>query len=285
MTTVTSTPDHLPGHPPLRRKVAHVMGMPISLALRGRHSTGEATEACWAETLASLHEADRVFSTYRDDSAISRLGRGELRLEDCPDEVREVLELGELARVQSGGAFDVRRPGPGGTRILDPSGVVKGWAVTRAARALESLTDTDFCLSAGGDMVCRTTRQDSPGWRIGVEDPSSPERVLAVIPLRNGAVATSGLARRGAHIVDARTGVTPTDLASVTVVAAELVWADIDATAAFALGAAAPDWLRGREHRSGVLVWSDGSREVFGPPRTSTLSRQGSRRDDAAAAG
>jgi thiamine biosynthesis lipoprotein len=280
VTTVASST-----HLPVRRKVAHVMGMPISLALRGRHSTGEAAEACWAEALASLNEADRVFSTYRDDSAVSRLGRGELRLEECPDEVREVLELGEIARVQSGGAFDVRRPGPGGNRLLDPSGVVKGWAVTRAARTLETLTDTDFCLSAGGDMVCRTTRQDSPDWRIGVEDPSSPEHVLAVIPLRNGAVATSGLAHRGAHIVDARTGDTPTDLTSVTVVAPDLVWADIDATAAFALGAAAPDWLRGREHRSGVLVWRDGSREVFGPPPRTTVSRQGSRRDDAAPAG
>ena len=44
--------------------------------------------------------------------------------------------------------------------MLDPSGVVKGWAVQRAARAFDALADTDVCLSAGGDMVCRVRVRD-----------------------------------------------------------------------------------------------------------------------------
>src|SRR5689334_28674 len=132
------------------------MGMPISLALRGRHADDAAARAAWAEVVERLREADRVFSTYRPDSAISRLNRGEVELEDCPPEVAEVLALGDLARIASDGAFDVRRPGPDGGLVLDPSGVVKGWAVERAARALADLADTDYCLSAGGDMTCRT---------------------------------------------------------------------------------------------------------------------------------
>src|SRR5206468_6210154 len=103
----------------------------------------------WAEVMRSLREADRVFSIYRPDSCVSLLNAGEIDLEDCPPEVAEVLALGDLARISSGGAFDVRRSGPDGAVVLDPSGVVKGWAAERAARALADLADTDFCLSAG----------------------------------------------------------------------------------------------------------------------------------------
>ena len=239
------------------------MGMPVSLAVRGPYAGGERTEQAWQAALAVLREADLVFSTWRPDSVVSRLGRGELVLADCPPEVHEVLALAEQARVESDGAFDVRRPGPDGTLLLDPSGVVKGWAVQRAADAMD-LPATDLCLSAGGDLVCRTRVPGSEGWRIGVEDPRDPSRLVATIPVRNGAVATSGLAHRGAHIVDPRTGATPTALASVTVVGPDLTWADIDATAAFALGDEGLDWLRARG-RTGLVVRPDGTREPFGP--------------------
>ena len=204
------------------RYVDHVMGMPISLALRGRHTTDDAARAAWADVMARLRGADEVFSTYRPDSAISRLGRGELTLAECPPEVAEVLELAEEARRSSGGAFDVHRPRPDGRVVLDPSGVVKGWAAERAAAALRALPDTDFCLSAGGDLVCRTVDPGGPAWRIGVEDPRDPHRLVAVVPVFDGAVATSGSARRGEHVVDARTGRPPTGIASVTVVADSL---------------------------------------------------------------
>ena len=249
---------------PVRRYVAHVMGMPVSLALRGRHTDDDAAREAWTAAMDVLREADRVFSTYRADSVLSRLDRGEIALADCPAEVHEVLALGEEARLDSGGAFDVRRPGPDGRSHLDPSGVVKGWAVQRAAEAFASLADTDVCLSAGGDMVCRVTDPDRPEWRVGIEDPRDPQQVVAVVPVRNGAVATSGLAHRGAHVVDARTGAVPDEVLSVTVVADDLTWADIDATAAFALGAGAADWLRSRG-RTGLVVDSRGNPELVGP--------------------
>jgi FAD:protein FMN transferase len=241
------------------RYVEHVMGMPVSLALRGRHTDDAEARGAWAEAVASLQDVDRVFSTYRSDSFVSRLGRGELTVDGCPPEVGEVLALGELARIQSHGAFDVRRDG-----VLDPSGVVKGWAVERAARPLRALPGTDVCLSAGGDMVCHVAGPDSADWRVGIEDPHDPTRVLAVVPVRNGAVATSGLAHRGGHVVDARTGAVPDGVASVTVVTDDLVWADLDATAAFALGRDAARWLRTRPRRTGLVVWTDGSTELVG---------------------
>ena len=205
---------------------------------------------------------DRVFSTYRPASYVSRLGRGEIGVDDCPPEVAEVLALAERTRVESGGAFDVRRPYADGAPSLDTDGVVKGWAVERAARALETLPGADFCLSAGGDMVCRVADPGGRPWQIGVEDPADPARLVARIPVRNGGVATSGFTHRGTHIVDARTGEVPVGVASVTVVAASLTDADLDATAAFALGPDAAGWLRSRPGRTGLVVGTDGGRTV-----------------------
>lgn len=247
-----------PAAPRPARYVEHVMGMPVSLALRGRHTTDAPARAAWAEALAVLREADRVFSTYRPDSVVSRLGRGELDERDCPPEVHEVLAIAEATRRDSDGAFDVRRDGR-----LDPSGVVKGWAVERAAAPLRALPDTDFCLSAGGDLTCRTLRPDDAPWRVGVEDPRDPRRLVALVPVRTGAVATSGAAHRGAHVVDARTGLPPTGLGSVTVVAPSLTDADVDATAAYALGPDAARWLAARG-RTGLVVGDDGVTTVVG---------------------
>ena len=247
------------------RYVEHVMGMPISLALRGRHAADDDARAAWQAVLDDLRAADRIFSSYRPDSAVSRLARGELHLDECPPEVGEVLDLAERARRGSGGAFSAYRPGPDGADVLDPSGVVKGWAVEQAAAALRALDDTAFCISAGGDVLCHTGAGESP-WRIGVEDPHDTTRVLAVVPLRQGAVATSGTAHRGAHLVDARSGRAPAGIASVTVIARSLTWADIDATAAYALGPHAVEWLGHRLGRVGLIVHDDGTISHTGVP-------------------
>ena len=139
--------------------------------------------------------------------------------------------------------------------------------MSRAARLFAELPETDVCLSAGGDMVCRTAAPGSPGWRIGIEDPADPSRVVAVVPVRNGAVATSGAVHRGSHISHGRTGVVPTAVTSVTVVADDLTWADIDATAAFAQDRDALAWLRTRPGRRGLVVWSDGRTDLVDTAR------------------
>ena len=207
-----------------------------------------------------------MFSTYRPDSFISRLGRAEIEVAECPREVADVLALGEEARLASGGAFNVRRIGPDRCPQLDPSGVVKGWAVQRAMAAFDDLDDTDVCLSAGGDMECRVCDPEGAAWTIGIEDPHNPQRLIAKVPLRNTALATSGSAHRGAHIVHAVTNVVPRSVASVTVVAASLTWADIDATAAYAQDTEALAWLHTRPGRSGLIVWQDGRTDSFAVP-------------------
>lgn len=247
------------------RRVIQLMGMPISLAVRARESA-ETVDAAWAEAVAELRWVDLVFSRWRPDSVVSRLARCELALADCPREVAEVLELGERAAEESDGAFTMLLPDPcdpDGVRRLDPTGVVKGWAVERAARRLTHLRD--YCLSAGGDLTCASEPSASP-WQIGVEDPHDPTSILAVVPVTDGAVATSGTAHRGRHLLDGRTGEPAEDLTSVTVTAASLTVADIHATSACALGLGAEPWLRSRVAEGrlahAVVVARDGSRRL-----------------------
>jgi thiamine biosynthesis lipoprotein len=239
------------------------MGMPVSVALRGRHADTAAGRSAWRAVTEQLRDVDRVFSTYRADSVISRLGRAELTLDQCPPEVAEVLELGREAERLSGGAFSTALPGADGHRRLDPSGIVKGWATQRASRFLRELDDTDFCLSAGGDVVCHTADPDSPAWRIGIEHPHDPQVLIAVVPVRSGAVATSGTTHRGQHLVDARTGQPVKGVASVTVIGRSLTWVDIDATAAYAHGPQAAEWLRTRPGRTALVVWPDATTTVI----------------------
>ncbi len=247
-------------------RVEQVMGMPVTLALRGRHTRDRRADTAWSEVISSLRETDRLFSTYREDSEVSRIDRGELLIRDASSAVQGVLLMAEEASQASGGAFSVWRIDTTGRVRLDPDGIVKGWAVERASLLLQGLDDTDSCLSAGGDMVCRTTTDTAPGWRIGLEDPLDPARVLAILPVSNAAVATSGMAHRGAHIVDARTGLAPTGIASVTVVGASLTWADVNATTAFALGRDATTWLRSRTDLTAFVVHTDGTTQTVQTP-------------------
>lgn len=240
------------------RRVEMIMGMPISVALRGRHRDDSQADAAWRKVVSQLREVDRVFSTYRQDSYVSRLRRGDVELADCPAEVAEVLAIGAEAARRSDGAFSIRLPTPDGP-MLDPTGVVKGWAVERAAEVLQDLDGTDFCLSAGGDMVCYTGTTSSPAWRIGIEAPHDPSQLTGVVPVSNGAIATSGTAHRGQHIIDARTGKPPTGIASVTVITDSLTRADIDATSAYAHGDQATEWLSRQSDLLALVVTTDRS--------------------------
>lgn len=242
-----------------KRFVAQIMGMPITLALRGRHTSDPTAHDAWDRIVESLVSADEVFSTYSATSAISRLNAGTIDLRDCPAEVNEVLDLGRQAEELTDGYFSFRRIGPTGKDWLDPLGLVKGWAIERAARFAGTLPATSYCLSAGGDMVCHTASKDSAGWQIGIEDPRDPDRIIATLPLRRASIATSGSAHRGDHIIDPHTGLVPDGAASVSVIGPSLLWADVYATAAYARGRGAIAFLETREGYAGFVVHPEGT--------------------------
>jgi FAD:protein FMN transferase len=227
---------------------AVIMGMPVAVIVR----SGPADAA--ERVFAWLREVDAAFSTYRPDSEISRIGRGELTVRDARPMVREVLARCEALRAETGGYFDARATGR-----LDPSGLVKGWAVERAAAMLEALGARDFCVDAGGDLALR-----GGPWRVGIRHPLEPGRLAAALTAHDLAVATSGGYERGAHIADPHTGAPPSGTLSVTVAGPHLATADAYATAAFAMGERGPAWtarLRGYE----AMTILDGGRVLSTP--------------------
>jgi thiamine biosynthesis lipoprotein len=197
-----------------------------------------------------LHWVDATFSPYRDDSDVSRFGRGALPLAQCAPELAEVLEACALIRDRSDGYFTTT---PGGT--FDPSGYVKGWAIERAAAILTAAGSAEHCVNGGGDVQCAGERL----WRVGIADPLHPGRLALVVAGQDFAVATSGVAERGAHIIDPYTGLPPAGLASITVVGARLAETDAYATAAFARGSGARDWLEGLDGFEAFAVTATGA--------------------------
>ena len=237
--------------------VEQIMGMPISVHVRGPAARSEPVSRAVAQVFAELREIDALFSTYRHDSEVSRINAGTLAPAEADPLLHEVFSLAVIARERTGGLFDVNLPAADGRRF-DPSGLVKGWAADRAARHLTDLDDCDFCLNAGGDVVVGCARADAPAWRMGIEDPRVGGTLLGVIERRTGAVATSGTAARGSHLIDPRDGSRPGALLSVTVVGPSLTWADVLATAAFVRGPDAVDWLRGQVDYAALVVHADG---------------------------
>ncbi|MFD5429094.1 FAD:protein FMN transferase [Streptomyces sp. NPDC127084] len=211
----------------------------------------ERVRAGLTAAVAGLHHVDEVFSTYRAESQVSRLARGELALEDCDAEVTEVLRHCVAEESLSEGYFTARYAGD----ALDPTGVVKGWAVERAVRMLVSSGAAAVCLNGGGDIQLH-----GGPWRVGISDPLGPGGLVAVVEAhRTLAVATSGPAERGCHIVDPYTGKPPeVALASLTVVCPGLTQADARATAAYAMGDRARDWLEGLPDTEAFAVTADG---------------------------
>jgi FAD:protein FMN transferase len=249
--------------------VEMVMGMAVSIDIRD-----DVSSVALDEVVRWLHHVDDTFSTYKPESPISRLGVGEATIGDMSQEVIDVLALCLELHDDTGGAFDAFVvPAPNGSQ-LDPSGVVKGWAVEHAARILERHGAANFCINAGGDIAVRGhPRLDEP-WRIGIRHPDFGDKFAAVVGgAARLAIATSATYERGAHIIDPSTGAPTADLASVTIIGPDLTYADAYATAVFVMGLDGLNWLaRNHPDYAAFLITRDGaalSTSNFGDYRVS----------------
>lgn len=241
------------------------MGTVVSFDIRDAPAAG--VRDALGRAVRQLHRADEVFSTYRADSHISRLDRGDIRLGDCPPEVHEVLSRCARVAHDSDGWFSVV---PAGT--LDPSGLVKGWATEAASQILYDAGARDTCVNGGGDIQLRGSAAPGTPWRVGVAHPLRPGELVTVVTAHHDlAVATSGTAERGAHIVDPHSGLPAAAFASLTVVGPRLTTTDAYATAAFARGRDGLDWLETKEGYEALAVLPDGRLR-----RTSGFHRYGS---------
>jgi thiamine biosynthesis lipoprotein len=223
------------------------MGMAVVIDVRDTVAPGAIDEAFdW------LRFVDATFSTYKPDSEISRLSRGALTVGDAQADVRDVLErCAELHRATNG-YFDARASG-----TLDPSGLVKGWAVEHAVAMLERAGAANFAVYAGGDVAVRGCPGPGRPWQIGIRHPLFEDRLAGVVAGERLAIATSGSYARGDHVVDPHTGQPAEGLLSITITGADLGTADAYATAAFAMGVNGAHWAASLDGYEAMAILPD----------------------------
>ena len=163
---------------------------------------------------------DRRFSLYQPSSELSQIAAGK-PLEDSSAEMLEAYAAALHWRTLTDGAFTPHRP----DGVVDLSGIVKALAMDAAGAVLGD--ESGWILNAGGDVLtsgCPAT--------VGIADPADKTQLLTSVRLGGArrAVATSGTAERGSHIWGRGT------FSQVTVVANEIVVADVLATAIMAGG-------------------------------------------------
>ncbi len=226
------------------------MGMPITVCLQDAWADeGDvAAVASWLETV------DRRFSPYRDTSEVSRLNSGELGLDAISDDFAWVLETCEQTRVETDGYFNAMRDGR-----LDPSGLVKGWAVERCGTLLGERGLTNYFVDAGGDVQAIGQNSHGQPWRVGIRNPFQRDELVKVLAISGRGVATSGTAVRGQHIYNPRqAGSLASDVVSLTVIGPSIFDADRFATAAFAMGREGLSFIAARPGFEGYAITADG---------------------------
>jgi len=212
-----------------------------------------------------LERIDALASTWRDDSELMRYNRADDpgRFE-LSAELAGLIELAEKIEAQTGGAFSPRPDG----KMLDLSGIAKGYAVDRVVALLRSeFGVTDCLVDIGGEVRAVGNGPKGDGWRVGVYLPRGASDIdTPVLQLRDASVATSGAYFKGGHILDPATGLAVTnDLLSATVVHPRNATADALATAMFVMG---PErglaWAEDHGVRV-IFLMKDGTRREYAP--------------------
>ena len=229
------------------------MGMPATIEIPGE---GEAVRALIGRVFSLFDGIDARFSTYKRESEVSRVNRGEIKEREWSPEMREVMALARGAKAESRGYFDAHTP----EGALDPSGAVKGWAIRKAAELVRRAGKTDFYIEIAGDMQVSGVDSEGHPWRIGIRNPFNRDEIVKVVVPGGRGVATSGTAARGQHIYNPHAPETPlTDIASITVVGPDVCAADLMATAAFAMGKGGATFIENLPGFEAYMIASGGT--------------------------
>jgi thiamine biosynthesis lipoprotein len=225
-----------------------IMGMPVTVEV----VSSETSETVIQRTFDYFRSVDARYSTYKKNSEISRVNRG-LPADKWSDEMSHIFELSEQTKQETDGYFDIGQPGK-----LDPSGMVKGWAINQAARKLRAEGVRNFRIDAGGDIQVGGTNAEGKPWRIGIRNPFDRRQIVKIIEITGQGVATSGTAIRGQHIYNPHQPGKPlTEIASLTVIGPSIYDADRFATAAFAMGPAGIMFIEKRPELEGYMIGAD----------------------------
>ena len=208
-----------------------IMGMPVQLEIVDTVATQESYESVFDY----LTKVDERFSTYKEESEISQINRHELSEEYFSEEMKEILALSKETLEKTNGYFDIATP----RGTLDPSGIVKGWAIQNAALQLREQGFTNFYIEIAGDIQTSGVNSDGEEWSIGIRNPFAHEEIVKVLYPKGKGIATSGTYVRGNHLYNPHaSGALAHDFVSLTVIGPNVYEADRFATAAFVMGKA-----------------------------------------------
>jgi FAD:protein FMN transferase len=206
------------------RKTALIMGMPITVDI-----VSCTDHEVFTEVFSRFQEIDKKFSKYKKDSELCKYQRCEISEEDLSTEFKEIIAACKEAEKYTFGYFSVYYKGR-----FDPTGYIKGWALTEAGKYIEKNGYKTYCIGAGGDNLAKSSGKKD--WKIGIQDPLDSENILNTLSIYNGGIATSGNYERGNHIFNPFTGEAADELISITVIGPDIIKADVLATASYAAG-------------------------------------------------
>ncbi|MGH7175534.1 MAG: FAD:protein FMN transferase, partial [Minisyncoccia bacterium] len=218
------------------RETRILMGMPITIEIADAAAGREDVQAIF-DYFAAI---DERFSPYKEGSEVSQINRTEIAEAEYSPAMREVLALADQTSKDTEGFFNATRP----DGRFDPSGIVKGWALQRAAQLLLARGCRNFYLDAGGDIQTKGVNASGEPWSIGIRNPFNRKEIVKVLYPNGAGVATSGTAVRGQHIYNPHVpGSSLEEVVSLTVVGPDILEADRYATAAFAMGSRGVEFI------------------------------------------
>ena len=210
------------------RETRILMGMPITVEV-----VDPSAQAIINTVFDYLHQVDTRFSTYKTNREISAFNRGEILGKNLSAEMREVFRIAARTREESDGYFEIRKS----DGQIDPSGIVKGWAIRNAARIIKKAGFENYFVEAGGDIQSGGMNEQGCEWQIGIRSPFQLDEIIKVVAPRGNGIATSGSYVRGQHIYNPKAPTQPIeDIVSLSVIGPDILEADRFATAAFAMG-------------------------------------------------
>ncbi len=225
------------------------MGMPINLEIV--NGSKEALDTIF-DYFVSI---DKRFSTYKPESEIMKINRKECTPLDYSEEMKEVLMLGEKTKKETNGYFSITKH----SGFIDPSGIVKGWAIRNAAVQLNRMGYNNYFLDVGGDIQSSGVNSENSEWTIGIRNPFNLNEIIKVLFPRGSGVATSGTYIRGQHIYNPYVlNSEILDIVSFTVVGPDVFEADRFATAAFVMEMEGITFIENLNGFEGYLIDSHG---------------------------
>ena len=201
-------------------------------------------------------EASRIekkYSRFLKGNIVDEINQSRGKPVHVDEETAALLDYAAECFEISGGLFDITRRGwnqvtwqrpilqlPDGFDI-DFGGICKEYAADQILALLRKQDALSALVNLGGDIAVAGIRR----WSVGIEDPAQAGRILRVVHLRQGGVATSGTNKRPGHVLHPKTGQPVTNAPrSVTVAAKTCTEAGFWSTLALLQGENAEAFLR-----------------------------------------